>query len=217
MNIRVAIADDHQMLVEALQVMLAREPDIAVVGTAGDGAALLELVAQAKPDVVVMDIGMPGMNGIEATQRLTSGRSPVKVIVLSAYADKRFVLEALNAGAAGYVAKSSAADELARAIRAVVQGRTYLCPNVAGAVVETVRTQKKSSVKGAAAGAALTPRERVVVRLLAEGRSSAQIASALLIAPSTVDTHRRNIMRKLGLHNVAEITRYAVREGIAAA
>ena len=213
MSIRVAIADDHRVLVAALEAMLARAPDIAVIGTAGDGAALLDLVAKSKPDVVVMDIGMPGMNGIEATHRLTAGRSATKVIVLSGYTDKRFVLEALKAGAMGYVVKSSAADELPRAIRAAAQGQTYLCPEVAGAVLETVRGREKSPLKGAAIG--LTPRERVIVRLLAEGKSSAEIAAALFIARNTVDTHRRNIMRKLGMHSVADITRYAIREGIA--
>lgn len=212
MSIRVVIADDHQILVEALRAMLACEPDIVVVGTAGDGAALLELVAQAKPEVVIMDIGMPGMNGIEATQRLSTRRSATKVIVLSAYADKRFVREAMNAGAVGYIVKSSAADELPRAIRAVVQGRIYLCSQVADAVVEVMRGRRKSHVKGAATN--LAPRERVIVRLLAEGKTSEEIAAALNIARSTVDTHRRNIMRKLKVHNVAGITRYAIREGI---
>jgi len=214
MSIRVVIADDHRILVEALRTMLAREPDIAVVGTVGDGAALLELVGKTKPEVVIMDIGMPGMNGIEATQRLTAGHPAIKVIMLSGYADKRFVLEALKAGAAGYVVKSAAADELPRAIRAAAQGQIYLCPEVAGAVVEAVRTQGKSHVKGEATG--LTTRERVIVRLLAEGRDSREIAAALHVAPSTVDTHRRNIMRKLDIHNVADLTRYAIREGIAA-
>jgi two-component system NarL family response regulator len=215
MSIRVAIADDHQILVAALQAMLGTEPDIAVVGTAGDGTALLKLVAQTKPDVVIMDIGMPGMNGIEATQRLTTGRSAAKVIVLSGYTDKRFVLEALNAGAAGYVIKSSAGSELPRAIRSVAKGQTYLCPEVAGAVVETMRNGNKHDAK--AANSRLAPRERMIVRLLAEGKNSAQIAAALHIAVSTVDTHRRNIMRKLEMHSVAEITRYAIREGIATA
>lgn len=216
MSIRVAIADDHQILVASLKAMLATEPDIAVVGTAGDGAALLELVAQLKPEVVIMDIGMPRMNGLEAMERLAAAGSSARVIVLSGFSDKHFVLDALEAGAAGYVVKSSTADELARSIRAVARGQNYLCPEVAGAVVETARTGRKSRVKGAAAGARLTPRERVIVRLLAEGRNSAQIAAALHIAASTVATHRRNIMRKLQMHNVAEIVRYALREGMAA-
>ncbi len=143
MSIRVVIADDHRILVAALRTMLASEADIAVVGEAGDGAALLEPVAEAAPDVVVMDIGMPGMNGIEATQQLRTERPETRVIVLSGYSDKRFVLEALNAGAAGYVIKASAADELPRAIRAVAKGKTYLCPEVASAVVDLARARQR--------------------------------------------------------------------------
>jgi DNA-binding NarL/FixJ family response regulator len=212
LSIRVVIADDHRILVAALQAMLTAEPDIAVVGTAYDGAALLDLVAKTKPDVVIMDIGMPGINGLEATQRLVIADFATKVVMLSGYSEKRFVLEALNAGAAGYIVKSSAADELPRAIRAVVNGQTYICPEVAGAVVDSMRGAGKSRAKTAAPS--LAPRERVIVRLLAEGKTSAQIAKELRIATSTVDTHRRNIMRKLDMRNVAEITRYAIREGI---
>ncbi len=215
MSIRVVIADDHQILVAALRTMLASEGDIAVVGEAGDGAALLDLVADTVPDVVIMDIGMPGMNGIEATQHLSTERPEIRVIVLSGYSDKRFVLEALNAGAAGYVIKASAADELPRAIRAVTQGKTYLCPEVASAVVDLARSKQRPAVRGSPTH--LAPRERVVVRLIAEGKTSSEIAAQLHIAPSTVEVHRRNIMRKLGLHNIAEITRYAIREGLTAA
>jgi two-component system NarL family response regulator len=218
MSITVVIADDHQILVAALQSALAVEPDITVVGTAHDGDELLALVAQARPDVAIVDIGMPGVNGIEATQRLSAGSSATKVLILSAYDDKRFVLEAMNAGAAGYVVKSSAADELPRAIRAVALGRTYLCPEVAGAVADAMRGRGNAHAGQAGhADIALAPRERVIVRLLAEGRSSVQIAAELSISPSTVDTHRRNIMRKLDIHNVADLTRYAIREGITVA
>jgi len=213
MTIRIVIADDHRLLVTALRNMLQQEGDIEVVGEAGNGDALLKLVNEIKPEVVVVDIGMPGMNGIEATQRLSASYPKVGVVMLSTYADKRFVLEALNAGAAGYVTKSSAADELPRAIRAVAQKKSYLCPEVAGAVMESARARRPQKQREAAI--ALAPRERVVVRLLAEGKNSAEIASVLNIARSTVEVHRRNIMRKLDLHSVAEITRYAIREGIA--
>jgi len=212
MSIRVVIADDHQILVAALQAMLACEPDIIVVGTAGDGAALLALVAEVKPDVVIMDIDMPGMTGIDATRRLVAEAPSTQVVVLSCYSDKRFVIEAINAGATGYVLKSATANELPRAIRSVAHGQTYLSPDVAGAVVETMRATDKSSVRAAAPR--LGPRERMIVGLLAEGKSSAQIAAQLNIALSTVDTHRRNIMHKLDVHNLAELTRYAIREGL---
>jgi DNA-binding NarL/FixJ family response regulator len=211
-SIRVVLADDHRMILAALRAMLDKEADIAVVGEASDGLALLELVAQEAPDVAVVDIGMPGMNGIEATRRMISAWPRLNVIALSAYTDKRFVLEMLNAGARGYLVKASAGDELARAIRAIVQGRTYLCPEVAGAVVEAMRG--KPPLTGGGTGVKLGQREREVLALLAEGKSSPEIAARMHIAASTVEVHRRNIMLKLDLHSIAELTKYAIREGL---
>ena len=211
MSIRIVLADDHKMILAALRSLLEKEIDIAVVGEAGDGTALLELVERTAPDVVVVDVGMPGMNGIEATRRLLAVRPVLKVIALSAYSDKRFVLEMLEAGAKGYLIKASAGDELPRAIRAIAQGQTYLCPEVAGIIVEA--TRGKASRSGNA-GAKLGRREREVLGLLAEGKGSSEIAARMHIAPSTVEVHRRNIMRKLGLHSVAELTKYAIREGL---
>ncbi len=211
MSIRIVLADDHKMILAALRSMLEKELDMDVVGEAGDGVALLEVVARKMPDVAVVDIGMPGMNGVEATRRLLAGRPSLKVIALSAYDDKRFVLEMLNAGAKGYLIKASAGDELPRAIRAIAQGRTYLCPEVAGAIVDAARD--KTSLAGNAA-VNLGRREREVLTLLAEGKTSSEIAARMHIAASTVEVHRRNIMRKLDLHSVAELTKYAIREGL---
>ena len=211
MSIRIVLADDHKMILAALRSLLEKEIDISVVGEAGDGTALLDLVERTAPDVVVVDVGMPGMNGIEATRRLLAVRPLLKVIALSAYSDKRFVLEMLEAGAKGYLIKASAGDELPRAIRAIAQGSTYLCPEVAGTLVEAARG--KSSRAGNAA-AKLGRREREVLALLAEGKSSSEIAARMCIAASTVEVHRRNIMRKLDLHSVAELTKYAIREGL---
>jgi len=211
MSIRVVLADDHRMILAALRSMLEKETDIAVVGEAGDGAALLDVVARTMPDVAVVDIAMPGMNGIEATRRLLAGHPRLKVIALSAYSDRRFVLEMLNAGAKGYLVKASAGDELARAIRAIAQGQTYLCPEVAGSIVDAARGR---TAPAGSAGANLGRREREVLALLADGKSSSEIAARLHIAVSTVEVHRRNIMRKLDLHNVAELTKYAIREGL---
>ena len=211
MSIRIVLADDHKMILAALRSLLEKEIDIAVVGEAGDGAALLELVERTAPDVAVVDVGMPGLNGIEATRRLLAARPLLKVIALSAYSDKRFVLEMLEAGAKGYLIKASASDELPRAIRAIARGQTYLCPEVAGSIVEAVRD--KTSLEGSAAPK-LGQREREVLALLAEGKSSSEIAARMHIAASTVEVHRRNIMRKLDLHSVAELTKYAIREGL---
>lgn len=212
MTVRVVIADDHRIFLTALKTMMAGDPDISVVGTASNGTELIDLAELEKPDVVVVDIGMPGMSGLEAVGKLQKKGFSGKVLILSAYSDRRFVIEALSAGAAGYVVKSAAASELSRAICSVAQGKSYLCPEVASAVVDAVRSGGGGADKGTAK---LAPRERIVVRLLAEGKTSAQIAEELHIAVSTVDTHRRNILRKLGLHRVAELTRYAIREGIA--
>jgi DNA-binding NarL/FixJ family response regulator len=184
-----------------------------VVGEAGDGAALLELVARTAPDVAVVDVGMPGMNCIEATRRLLAARPLLKVIALSAYSDKRFVLEMLAAGAKGYLIKASAGDELPRAIRAIAQGHTYLCPEVAGTLVEAAGNASRAGNGEAKLGR----REREVLALLAEGKSSSEIAERMHIAASTVEVHRRNIMRKLDLHSVAELTKYAIREGLTSA
>jgi len=211
MSIRIVLADDHKMILAALRSLLEKEIDIAVVGEAGDGAALLELVERTAPDIAVVDVGMPGMNGIEATRRLRAARPDLKVIALSAYSDKRFVLEMLDAGAKGYLIKASAGDELPRAIRAIAQGQTYLCPEVAGTIVEAARGKSSPEVNAAAK---LGQREREVLALLAEGKSSSEIAARMHIAASTVEVHRRNIMRKLDLHSVAELTKYAIREGL---
>lgn len=211
MSIRIVLADDHKMILAALRSLLEKEIDIAVVGEAADGPALLELVERTAADVVVVDVGMPGMNGIEATRRLLAAHPLMKVIALSAFSDKRFVLEMLEAGARGYLIKASAGEELPRAIRAVAQGQTYLCPEVAASIVEAARDR---SSKAGSTGAKLGRREREVLGLLAEGRISSEIAHRMHIAESTVEAHRRNIMRKLDLHSVAELTKYAIREGL---
>lgn len=209
MTIRVLLADDHRLLREALRDVLAREPDIAVAGEAGDGRSTIELAAQLAPDVIVLDIGLPDLNGVEVAARLLEARPDAKLVALSAYADKRFVSEMLHAGAAAYVTKSSAATELVRAIRAVAAGHGYLCPEAASAAVSEVRGKRQRGE-----GERLGRREREVLRLIAEGARSPEIADQLRISPATVEVHRRNIMRKLGLRTVAELTKYAIREGL---
>ncbi len=211
MTLRVVLADDHQMFRQALRAMLEKDADIEVVAEAGDGHELLRLAKQTQPDIVCMDVGMPGMNGIEATRQLLSSNPGIKVIGLSAFADQHFVMDMLNAGAMGYVTKAEAGDELLRAIRSVQVNRTYLCPDVAVNVASALRT---SSGRDASFAPRLGARERQVLQLIAEGHTSPQIADRLHLAASTVEVHRRNIMRKLDLHSVAELTKYAVRNGI---
>ena len=211
MTIRVLLADDHRVLLDALCAMLEKEPDVELVGTAADGRTALELVRHLEPDIAVLDIGMPGLNGIEATARLLARHPSLKVIALSGYSDKRFVLEMLKAGAAGYVTKAVAGTELVRAIRAVAKGQSYLCPEAASAVVSDVTADSRRRLTPAGR---LGRREREVLQLLAEGQRSPSIAARLHISVATVEVHRRNIMRKLGLHSIAELTKYAIREGL---
>lgn len=212
MPITVMLVEDHRLVREALRDALAREPDIRVVGEAGDAAAALEQARALAPEVIVLDIGLPDVNGIELAARLRDAGCRARIVALSAYADKRFVTEMLRAGAMAYVTKSAAATDLVRAIRSVALGQGYFCPEVSSALVAEVR----DSGYGGLDVPRLGRREREVLRLIAEGRRSAAIAEHLHISVATVEVHRRNIMRKLGLHTVAELTRYAIREGMSA-
>lgn len=207
------LVDDHRMLREALRGILEKAGDIEVVAEADDGATAIELARTLVPDVVVMDIGLVGMSGIEATRRMLAENTGIKVLGLSTFADRRMVLQMLQAGARGYVVKSAGSEELLRGIRAVALGETYLYAEAAAAIVDSLRKQSPPGMHSETLGR----REREVLQLLASGKTSAQIAEALHIATGTVEVHRRNIMRKLDLHNVAELTRYAIREGLTSA
>jgi two-component system NarL family response regulator len=210
MKLQIILADDHQMFRQALRAMLEKEQDIEIVAEASDGNELLRLATEVPVDLVCMDIGMPNMNGIEATRRLLAIRPDVKVIGLSAFHDRDFVLDLMKAGASGYVTKTEAGDELLRAIQAARVNRKYLCSDVADIVTGALINnpdEKPDSVR-------LGSRERQVLQLVAEGMTSVQIAASLHVSPSTVEVHRRNIMRKLDLHNVAELTKYAIRNGL---
>ena len=211
MKIRVLLADDHRMLREALRAILEKEPDIEVVGEAADGRSLLQLARKLAPDIVVLDIAMPELNGIEAMGHLASRYPKIRVVALSMYTDRRYVIEMLKAGAAGYVVKAAAGTELLRAIRAVASGRNYLCPEVAGTVIDDISRRDGPARSGLAA---LGRREREILQLIAEGHRSSAIAERLFISAATVDTHRRNIMRKLDLHSAAQLTKFAIREGL---
>jgi two-component system NarL family response regulator len=211
MAIRILLADDHGIMRAGLRAILALEDDLEVVGEANDGRALLTLARLARPDVVVMDVGMPELNGIEATRRLRELQPATRVLALSTHSDRQYVLAMLEAGAGGYVVKEAAAEELVRAIRAVERGQTYLCAEVAGGVVAHAITPTAAPNP---ATELLTEREREVLQLVAEGHTTQQIAGRLHIAVKTVEAHRRNIMKALGLHSVADLTRFAVRHGL---
>lgn len=210
MTIRVLLVEDHRMVREALREVLSKVPDLEVVGEAGDAHEGLALAAATTPDVIVLDIRLPDLNGIEVAARLLESGNPAKIVALSAFSDKRFVTEMLRSGASGYVTKSAAGSELVSAIRAVAGGQGYFSPEIAATLVAEVRAKD-----AAPATQPLGPRECEVLRLIAEGARSIDIAAQLNITVATVEVHRRNIMRKLGLRTVAELTRHAIREGIA--
>jgi len=211
MKARVLIADDHKMFRHAVRLIVDKEPNIEVVGEAGDGEELLALAQNMAADVVCMDISMPVIDGIEATRRLLAHSPELKIIGLSAYADQYYVRKLMEAGAAGYVTKGESAEEIVRAIKTVHNSKDkYWCPGIEvhglnGAFGDAVH---RSSY------AKLSYREREVLRLVADGFSSISIAQSLELAPSTVEVHRRNIMRKLNLHSIADLTKYAIRNGI---
>lgn len=213
MKIRVLLADDHLMFRNALRMVLEKNPRIEIAGEADDGAALVQLAAHTPADVVCMDIGMPRMDGIEATKRVLAVNPALKVIAVSARTDRDFVLDMLKAGASGYVTKTETGEELIRAIFTVSLNRKYLCPEVASALTGTlIDTSDDATYRPR-----LAPREKQVLQLVAEGLTSPEIAGRLNVAISTVDVHRRNIMRKLDVHSIAGLTKYAIRNGMTTA
>jgi DNA-binding NarL/FixJ family response regulator len=210
--IRVIIADDHMIVRDGLRSLLERQPDMEVVAEANNGREALKQTKNLLPDVVVMDIGMHELNGIEATRQIV-GKSPVvKVLALSMYSDKRFIIGMLKAGASGYMLKDSAFRELVYAIRVVVSNKVYISPSIAGVLAEDYLenlAEKDNSVH-----AILTSREVEVLQLLAEGKSTKQTASILGVSTKTIETHRKNIMKKLEIDNIVDLAKYAIREGI---
>jgi two-component system NarL family response regulator len=208
---RLLLVDDHELMRQGLRSILDREEHVEVVGEAASGRVAVELARTLSPDIVVMDVAMKDMNGIEATRQIRAACPGVKVLALSSHSDSRYVTAILDAGACGYVLKANAYDDLRRALEAARHGKSYLCPDVTQAVLGASLGTKRQADP---AGSSLTPREKEVLQLLAEGLTSPQIATRLFIATSTVDTHRRNVMRKLDIHSVADLTKYAIREGL---
>ena len=212
MKTRIMLADDHRIMRDGLKSLLNEQDDMEVVAEADNGRKAIELAGEHGPDVVVMDIGMPELNGIEATRRIVLDSPNTKVIALSMHSDRRFMSEILKAGASGYLLKDGAFEELAGAIRTVISQKMYLSPRIADVMVEDyVRHLPRGEPS---VFAALTPREREVLQLLAEGKATKQAAACLHVSVKTVETHRRQIMTKLDIHSVAELTKYAIREGL---
>ncbi len=212
MSIRIVLADDHKITRQGLRSLLDKQEEMEVVAEAENGRDAVQLVEQLAPDVVIMDVTMPDLNGVEATRQIMSRSPDVKIIGLSMHSDSLFVTEMLKSGAAGYLLKDCAFEELSRAIRTVVEDKTYLSPSISGVVVDDYL--HRLSKAGTSSSQVLSDREREVLQLLAEGKSTKQIALKLHISAKTVETHRRQIMNKLDIHTVAELTKYAVRKGL---
>jgi two-component system, NarL family, response regulator NreC len=212
-KLRVLLADDHIVMRAGLRALLDRQSSLEVVGECENGREAVELAGSLRPDVVVMDVGMPGLNGIEATKTIVDRHSGPAVVILSMHADESYVMRALKAGARGYLLKDSAAADLIGAIQAVSQGRSFFSPKVSRILAEDyVRILKQKG--DVDTYDLLTSREREILQLLAEGKANKEVATALNISPYTVETHRSHILQKLNLHTPAELVLYAVRKGI---
>ncbi|MCL4426640.1 MAG: response regulator transcription factor [Firmicutes bacterium] len=212
-KIRVLLVDDHTILRDGIRLLLSSQEDIEVVGEAGDGREAVEKVLQLQPDVVLMDIGLPVMNGIEATRTITQKRPATKVLVLTMHEDEEYVLPLLAAGASGYVLKKTASSELISALRAVAEGNAFLHPAVAKTVID--KYLQGAAPEGDSGGPdGLTEREVEVLKLVAQGLSNREIADRLFISIKTVQAHRSNIMEKLNLHDRVDLAKYAIRKGL---
>ena len=212
MAIKILLADDHIITRQGLHSLLDNEPDMEVVGQAENGRTAVQMAKELLPDIIIMDVSMPDLNGIEATRQIISQSPSVKIIALSMHSDSLYVSEMLKSGAAGYLLKDCAFEELTEAVRVVTSGKTYLSPSISGVVVDDYLHRLSKS--GSSDPDVLTDRERQILQPLAEGKSTKQIALQLHISAKTVETHRRQIMNKLDLHTVAELTKYAIRKGL---
>lgn len=208
-NIRVLVVDDHAIMRDGIRALISAHSGIEIVGEASEGKEAIEKALELVPDVVVMDIAMPGMDGLEATRRITKKNPKIKILILSQYDDKKYVLAAMKAGATGYVSKRALGTELISGIQALYKGDSYLLPSAAKAVIEGFLTQTEKDPYDE-----LTAREREILKLIADGMTSRQIADMLYISLKTVLGHRANLMEKLNLHNRTELIKYAVRRGL---
>ena len=212
MSIKILLADDHGIIREGLRSLLEKEPDIEVIGEAQDGRKAFELVQKLRPDIVIIDIAMPNLNGIDATRQITSKFPNVKVIALSIHSNRRFVANMLKAGASGYVLKESLFDELSHAIHTVTDNGTYLSPKITSMVIDDY--VERLSTTNTPRLEVLTNREREVLQLLTEGKSTKQIATELYVSSKAIEANRRQVMKKLNMRNIAMLTKYAIREGL---
>ena len=216
MAIRILIADDHKIVCDGLKAMLEAQPDMEIVAQADNGREAVKLAQKQKPDMIIMDVAMPDLNGLEAVRQILSNNPHIKVIALSMHADKRYVTGMLSSGASGYILKHCAFEELVHAIRIVLSNQVYLSPTIAGIVVKELAQSKSPRARQSisASPQALTSREREVLQLIAEGHSAREIALRLHLSVKTVETHRRQMMEKLEIRSIADLTKFAIREGL---
>jgi two-component system, NarL family, response regulator NreC len=214
-HIRILLADDHTVVRDGLRALVEKQPDMAVIGEAADGRDTIRMAEEQSPDVIIMDIAMPNMNGIEATRRILASNPQTAVLMLSMHQDESYVLRSLKAGARGYLLKDSVRSDVIEAIRAVVHGRSFLTRKVSRILQEDyVREMERRGLEDSYD--LLTDREREILQLVAEGRTNKEVASLLNISLTTVETHRTHILQKLNLHSIPELILYAVRKGIIA-
>ncbi len=211
MNTRILLVDDHKLVREGLNTLIEKHTDMTVVGEADNGRTAVKLARKLTPDIIIMDIAMPELNGIEATRKILDESKNTRVIILSMHSDKRYVAKVLRTGASAYLLKDSAFEELAEAIRVVLDNRIYLSPRITDIVIEDY-VHSESVVPSAYTE--LTDREREVLQLIAEGKTTKDISSTLYVSVKTVEAHRKKIMDKLDIHSIADLTKYAIREGM---
>jgi two-component system response regulator NreC len=212
MSIKIMVVDEHRILREGLSTLIAKQQDMEIIGEATDGREALELLKKLSPDLILMDVTMPNLNGIEATRKIKSKNPEIEIIALSLHSDRRYVLGMIDAGASGYLLKECAFEELVRAINTVMSKKKYLSPGISDILIEEYvkkTTQEKPTIYSK-----LTPREREILQLIAEGKNTKEIARYLFISVKTVETHRRHIKKKLKVQSVAELTKIAIREGL---
>jgi two-component system response regulator NreC len=212
--IKILLADDHQIVRHGLRTLLSSEADIEIIGEADNGRTVVKLAQELSPDVVIMDISMPDLNGIEATRQIITLDSQTKVIALSMHSDSLFVLNMFKAGASGYLLKDCALEELVKAVRTVMNRKIYLSPGISDIVIKDFVIGYSPSETSSSAYSILTAREREVLQLMAEGKTTNQIAENLCVSIKTVEAHRKQMMNKLDIHSVAELTKYAIRQGL---
>jgi DNA-binding NarL/FixJ family response regulator len=213
MNIAVLLADDHRMVREGFRLLLETQSDIKVIGEAGNGREVVRMAAKLAPDIILMDIAMPELNGIEATRQIIEARSTAKIIILSMYSTTQHIFQALKAGAKGYILKESAGDDIIKAVRAVHSGKTFLCDEITEMVVGDY-IEKREGAESNDPLSRLSTREREVLQLLVEGKSNTKIAELLFLSQKTVETYRSHLMQKLGISDLPGLVKFAIQHGI---